>query len=592
MKNLKLIYIFFISLLFLSLFSGCSKRNKESIFNHDTGKHLKNWISEHKYSYLKDKDSCDECHENNSSGGISKLGCFSKSFNGAICHPDGTFGHPSDWKNPLIHGASAKSAPGFKNCKECHGNDFSGGITNTSCFTCHGVNAPHPKKNWNGDILTHTNTDAANSSICFDCHANGNNSDRKPDSTASKDTLPGCFNNTLCHAIIGHFAGWESGNNHGVTAEKDFSVCKNCHGADFKGGISTISCYSCHTGPGVTHPDTGWIIPNHKINALTDIILCKKCHGDDYLGGSSQIACNICHMENETKVHILNWYPDVQLNHRSYAKNNGTLICTNVNCHGIELTGVNGSGPSCSTCHTWPFVSVHPSDWNLGTNHGVTAEKDFSVCKNCHGSNLSGITGSGISCSTCHPWPFTLSNCNTCHNSPPSGYTYPDIAGSHTIHTALVNINCTSCHTNSGSGTINHINNIINVIFNNTFNAKSGISSYSSQNKTCSKISCHGGTITPNWISGNIDVNTQCSSCHKSGTGEYNGYSSGRHSLHTGFASCTECHDINKLPASHFTNLNTSAMTGANLTIISAANYTGGRCTITCHGKNHNNNRW
>jgi hypothetical protein len=99
-------------------------------------------------------------------------------------------------------------------------------------------------------------------------------------------------------------------------------------------------------------------------------------------------------------------------------------------------------------------------------------------------------------------------------------------------------------------------------------------------------VSCHGGKTTPVWMTGVIDVNTECDSCHAFGIAEYNSFSSGRHNSHVntyGFA-CTKCHDTARLATSHFTSLNTSTMEGPALTTLnSSLTYTGGSCTPLCH---------
>lgn len=372
--------------------------------------------------------------------------------------------------------------------------------------------------------MTHTDTNPDNAPVCALCHGG------QSPTPAPQGTPPGCFNNTLCHATpAGHPAGWSDPGQHGVTAEQNFSVCKTCHGPTYNGGSATTTCYLCHNGPGLDHPAPGWVILDHKTAALADNVVCKKCHGADYLGGGSHTACKSCHMENETKVHQLNWYPDVQLNHRAYAGTNGTTSCSNASCHGTNLTGVALSGPSCSTCHSWPFSSA---------------------------------------------------SCGTCHDIPPAGTAFPNVAGRHSAHTALsANIVCATCHEGAGSGTALHSNNVADVIIGTAYNAKSGAASFNATADTCSNVSCHGGQTTPVWLTGAINVNTQCASCHASGTAQYNNYNSGEHSKHVSRFACTVCHDTAKLAANHFTGLGTTAMEGpASATIVNAVNYNGASC--------------
>ena len=211
----------------------------------------------------------------------------------------------------------------------------------------------------------------------------------------------------------------------------------------------------------------------------------------------------------------------------------------------------------------------------------MTAGNMANACVLCHGANLDGVGGVGPACTMCHTAgsPLTLTNCTSCHGNPPNGSVYPNAAGKHSQHIALGSyIVCSACHNGGGTGTTNHDNGNTTafVAFLSSYNAKTGAASYNATNNTCSNVSCHGGQTTPGWLSGTvIDVNTQCTSCHASGTTQYNSYHSGEHSLHVGFAACTECHDTTKLASVHFNDLNTTTMSSAYQTILSTLNYTG-----------------
>jgi hypothetical protein len=160
---------------------------------------------------------------------------------------------------------------------------------------------------------------------------------------------------------------------HGAASEQDFSVCKSCHGQDYHGGITTVSCYGCHNGPGMNHPNPGWVVPLSLATSTTtpyhktDPGACYKCHGADYLGGGSHIACINCHMEGPTSVHIVSWGTGSAVDgfHGPYVVSNGTLKCQNGFCHGLPsltvdvwpdpTSGIGMSGPHCNgSCHPWP----------------------------------------------------------------------------------------------------------------------------------------------------------------------------------------------------------------------------------------------
>lgn len=178
-------------------------------------------------------------------------------------------------------------------------------------------------------------------------------------------------------------------------------------------------------------------------------------------------------------------------------------------------------------------------------------------------------------------------NCTLCHGQPPNGTAYPNIQGAHAVHTALQGLqnNCGSCHATAAH------NGSVDVAVAASYYTKSGAATYNSAAVTCGNIRCHGGKTTPAWGNGAINVNTQCTSCHQSGTAQYNSYNSGRHAFHVssiGYA-CTVCHSTTKLAINHFTTLATSALEGpASATIggsgTMVASYSGRNCTANCHG--------
>ncbi len=237
----------------------------------------------------------------------------------------------------------------------------------------------------------------------------------------------------------------------------------------------------------------------------------------------------------------------------------------------------------------------HPSNWKVA--HKTAALQDPAVCTECHGSDLSGGT-SNVACSSCHVngSPFLLTNCTSCHTAPPSGTVAPNRIGAHGTNTghfaAQVTLpdGCNTCHTGSGSGSLNHDNGVANVAFPSVYNAKSGAAVYNA-NGTCSNVSCHGGQTTPSWLTGTLDVFSQCTSCHSQGTSagnpQYNSFWSGQHALHVGTLGfgCTGCHDPFPLAVNHFTSLNTSTMEGpASATIrTDFITYANGSCTAVCH---------
>jgi len=342
----------------------------------------------------------------------------------------------------------------------------------------------------------------------------------------------------------------------------------------------------------------GWLPAGHMIAAREDQAVCTECHGSDYLGGVARVSCFTCHLGGVGSVHPTDWGQNTLTLHGAYVDTNGATACANAACHGTNLTGVANSGPSCSSCHLGGATSVHPASFgttsrSVDLNHGsYVTTNGAAACANaaCHGTNLTGVPGSGPACvtATCHQngSPLIYTGCTSCHGNPPSGTVYPDVKGAHAPHNALPVV-ANVC--GAGTNTANHYNGVVDVLLLSKYNAKSG-SAVHNPDGTCSKVSCHGGQQTPAWLIGTIDVNTQCASCHVYGTApatpEYNSFYSGRHDTHVNsfHFPCKYCHDTTKLAVNHFTTLDTTTMEGpASATILNVINYSSGSCAPYCH---------
>jgi predicted CxxxxCH...CXXCH cytochrome family protein len=564
-KTARLLFVCFLTL--TASFIGCSDPNAQSPINSDTGSHAANWL-------------------------------------------------------PAAHMAAATSD--LDSCSACHGADFNGGISGVSCTACHlgSSTSVHPA-NWIPVYSTHgpyVNTNSTNACANRYCHGSS--------LTGVPNSGPSC---TLCHLgspTSVHPADWVPVySTHGPYVKANStSACANqyCHGLSLTGvANSGPSCTSCHLG-GLTsgHP-ADWVpvYSTHGPYATangTNSCSNQYCHGTTLTGApDSGPSCTLCHLGSPTSVHPADWVP-VYSTHGPYVNTSptGTSACANQYCHGPSLTGVPDSGPSCTSCHMGGVTNIHPAGW-LGdacTNHGSYALANGTTgCANiyCHGATLGGVPQSGPSCRQCHSTIPNQQSCGTCHGTPPNGLApagnvYPNLAGAHSTHMNLNGVTCATCHNRSCN---QHMNRTVDVIFDATYNAKSGLGSFNATAKTCSGISCHGGPRTqtlaqmqqnqstagqtPDWYTGTITVNSQCDKCHIYGTTEYNSYFSGKHFKHLGgdaviYADCMDCHDTIKLanPAIHFANLNTNVISAgtASATTWSWLNYNGTTCTYAgCH---------
>ncbi len=102
---------------------------------------------------------------------------------------------------------------------------------------------------------------------------------------------------------VTHPEGWnvpEAENFHG---KKDQAIgadyCKPCHGLDYSGGKSGVACSECHVG--YPHPPT-WATPGSDSSHAAyisaqywDMDWCQSCHGEDYRGGWTDVSCYKCH---------------------------------------------------------------------------------------------------------------------------------------------------------------------------------------------------------------------------------------------------------------------------------------------------------
>lgn len=120
-----------------------------------------------------------------------------------------------------------------------------------------------------------------------------------------------------------HEAGWgtsSSDNFHGRSLLKagwDDTACKTCHAADFSGGSSGVSCFTCH--PAYPH-DVQFVKAGGRhtdyVRAMNyPLQQCQTCHGQNYTGGA-----------------IL------------------TVGCESSSCH-ADANGNLKSPESCNTCH-------------------------------------------------------------------------------------------------------------------------------------------------------------------------------------------------------------------------------------------------
>ncbi len=557
---------------------------------------------------------CYGCHADSPAGNVNNphrpptpaaSGTAPGCFNGTMCHNQAAAPHVtgSTWLNAGtgFHGTDAKADLTY--CQGCHGSpgtiNFNGGSASTACSTCHTAAKAHPT-DWqglrtiNGVTITHR-TSGNRDVACAICHKTTG------PGTGPNPSAPSCFSASFTNAS---------------------GQARSCHSG----------------GPGSAPHALGatWLDPAtggsafHGTTAKADLLYCQTCHGTpprSFAGGpGATTACSASACHPSAEAHPTSWWDVVPIStatitHRTAGNRTAACgICHNV----IDNTtpGANPSAPSCFSasfqtqgCHAnGPGQPNHAVPFTTTTHTQATTASFTADCGNCHAATTgSSLVAGAPLCTSCHiSDPRGVTDCTSCHASPPSGAAtaYPNVGGAHTTHIALngagTPVSCSTCHTGLGSGTLSHYNRTrptrvppASVAFVTTYNAKTGTAAFDNSSLLrCTNVSCHGGQATPNWQTGSITVNTQCTSCHQLGTAlgtpQYNSPYSGQHNrFEHASSACTVCHNTTTLAVDHFTSLNTQTMEGpASATIgggstnIAAGNYVPATrsCTPSCHG--------
>jgi len=247
---------------------------------------------------------------------------------------------------------------------------------------------------------------------------------------------------------VGHPDGWVA--DHGVEYRKAAPRCVECHGADLRGGISAVSCYStgidgttCHpAGPASFIHGEGWASPGQHGSqakaapgAMSGFAWCEGCHGKNFDGGSVNTPCASCH--GVPAPHPRAPWRAPGLTHTTTDPANAA-VCAQ--CHARGGAAVEPGCFNATLCHG--PRGVHPAGWEAPGSHGAGAKAapgtytGFATCASCHGSDFRG-NGVGVSCFPCHgvdaphpasPWrgqyTHTTTNqanaavCIACHRNP------------------------------------------------------------------------------------------------------------------------------------------------------------------------------
>jgi len=585
-----------------ALVTGCSTSNGDAL----AGAHPANWYHLHRATTTSSVfvSECGGCHVvKNLPGPAIPPSCFSVSFDGRSCHANGPgqAPHPMDgsFLKGSVHGKVAKADLTF--CQACHADNpnggagsnprFNVGIVNTAapapgtgCEQCHGVNYAHPAQ-WAGPNPTFH--------------------------YSAKNVQAAC---ALCHGPALDGVG-------GVGVS-----CKKCHAETTN---FTLNCTSCHGLPpdGVTAEPVvaaeGGVLVNHLAVPLNQHDLCATCHGvknsSSGLTGQLIYSANYLAFDKATDTIGDHWNGKINMNGQT-GYNSANFGC-DMACHVNDATHrLTSSSLPVALGNYGAGTAPHTvgNGWLLKSAHATQAVNATLDCIGCHSLSGGKVNPPCLGCHQVAP-KMDLSNngCTSCHSLPPNGVnpvaTQPNRAGKHAEHASFTTdtTNCNACHLGGGSNSLSHYDRInqttprypADLNYMTAYNAKSGPATYDPVAQTCSKVSCHGGLLSPNWYTGTLPTTSQtvsnayCLSCHTFGTSEYNSFHSGHHDNHVNEENvrCVWCHNTTVLQngvggagPTHWSGLNTQAFELAPLATIGGTGtrvttFDGSNCTNVCH---------
>jgi len=352
-------------------------------------------------------------------------------------------------------------------CQSCHAKDYSGGPSKINCSQCH------------AGIKVHTD-----------------------------ETVVMNKTNQGFHGAYFKNTGAKTG------------ICADCHGSQFTGGKVSPACKNCHASVNIHAANYAtasgtYLHGAYFKNSGNLMSVCGDCHGADYAGGISSPSCNKCH--STLPVHKTNLMDQTSNNfHGNYFKTAGIKMSECQQCHGNGFAG-GQSSPACQNCHS--TIAVHkdgisdPSSANFHGNAIKTSNWNMQPCKTCHGSSYAGGVSSP-SCKTCHTQPAGPEACNTCHGSktdptniaPPrdtkhNTTTVSAGVGAHQTHLYnaqfSASLSCSECHKVPQTPyTQGHMNGTTDIAFGSLSSTNvAALPSYNFGTNKCSNTYCHGGFV-------------------------------------------------------------------------------------------------
>jgi predicted CxxxxCH...CXXCH cytochrome family protein len=192
-----------------------------------------------------------------------------------------------------------------------------------------------------------------------------------------------------------------------------------------------LDCGATVHAAGIADPSS----PNFHVNLLKQLnwsfATCQGCHGDDFRGGTSGVSCMQCHAAKPTDCVTCHGAGPTSNAHTAHA--NASVACSE--CHVVPASwdqdghilhdGVAITAPAKVTFGPRASLTLDPAD-----RAGPPAF-DGTTCTNvyCHGAALHVAGGAATAPQWTDPTP--PGSCNRCHGAPPPSHARSDCATCH-----------------------------------------------------------------------------------------------------------------------------------------------------------------
>jgi hypothetical protein len=254
--------------------------------------------------------------------------------------------------------------------------------------------------------------------------------------------------------------------------------------------------------------------------------------------------------------------------------------------------------------------TYHPTGWVAPEVHGRAAKLSEQVCIDCHGASLEG-GDVDVSCDSCHAAGWRT-DCTFCHGGVEdlSGAPPRDIRdrvaaadmgfvphGAHVRGTIHAPFGCDTCHAqpldvlSPGHLFVGDINPAVAEVDLSGGLSASGVWAAGG----CSNLYCHGYNGLSNGALAHDAGPQGCADCHPdstSGSAAWRSRMSGQHDRHVSRYGCHECHGDTVNAAGAVVGPTLHVNGEADLRLPSTMVRSSGTCAGTCHGEEHEADRW